>query len=193
MPGSSGQYGQAYCRGGVFADRTAKGVERRRWTRVASSSCQQRGQAPARRVAARRARFGQLLAATAAAPGLDLEPRPCPSDPPLPKPAMASSLSFDALLPTLLADLPPSEPYAIHLPLLCAVLSRLNEPQAICQLYSQTVGHLPAADSAPEPPWSAVIQAEWTALDGKQAGALVLAVRIREALLKVRRSCPPRT
>lgn len=127
-------------------------------------------------------------AAAAALPLSTLEPRRLPLPlPPFPRP-MSSTPSFDALLPTLLASLPPAEPYAIHLPLLCAVLSRLNEPQAITTLFDATVDHLPAvAGSVAEPSWSGVIQTEWTSLDGKAAGALVLAVRIREALLKVRR------
>ena len=91
----------------------------------------------------------------------------------------------------LLANLPRSEPYAIHLPLLCAVLSRLNEPQAICDLFDTTVDHLPADGSVAEPSWSAVIQTEWAAFRSKDGGALVLAIRIREALLKVR--CPRRS
>lgn len=97
-----------------------------------------------------------------------------------------SSTSFSSALPTLLATLPPSTPYAVHVPLLSAVLSRLNEPDAISELFDFAVHHLEPAAAVDEPGWATVVRDDWLALDVRGRSALVLAVRVREALLKVR-------
>lgn len=96
---------------------------------------------------------------------------------------MASS--FSSQLPALLPET--VDPTSVTVPLLIAVLSRLNEPDAILELFDAAVDRLASEGAVDRPAWASVVQSEWDAMGSSTRGALVLAVRSREALLKV---CP---
>lgn len=103
-----------------------------------------------------------------------------------------SSTPFPALLAHFLALNPDySNPFSLYAPLLCAVLSKLNEPELILLLFDDLCDRLEPVPSGKVPDWVELISTEAREdLGEKEMAKLVVAVRIREALLKVSSTSP---
>jgi hypothetical protein len=98
---------------------------------------------------------------------------------------MTPAVPFSSLLAHLRRLNPThSSPVSFYAPLLAGVLSKLNEPELITELYDDLVGKLQPMGKEEEPSWLAsAVNGSDMQDEGK--GKVVVAVRMREALLKV--------
>ncbi|KAL7415805.1 hypothetical protein BDY24DRAFT_382269 [Mrakia frigida] len=97
-----------------------------------------------------------------------------------------STTPFFTLLAHLLAlNANHSDPFSLYGPLLCSVLSRLNEPELIAVLFDDLCERLEPVGDGRIPDWIGLIGKDTKdGLSEKSMAKLVVAVRIREALLK---------
>lgn len=115
-----------------------------------------------------------------------------PASPPTRKGQTMPTTPFPTLLAHLLALNPNhSDPFSLYGPLLCSVLSRLNEPELILVLFDDLCERLESVGDGRIPDWIRLIGKDTRdGLSEKSMAKLVVAVRIREALLKVSSTSP---
>lgn len=103
-----------------------------------------------------------------------------------PNPTMSTTPFFTLLAHLLALNANHSDPFSLYGPLLCSVLSRLNEPELIAVLFDDLCERLEPVGDGRIPDWIGLIGKDTKdGLSEKSMAKLVVAVRIREALLKV--------